>query len=120
MSTNGMRPRSKSRRRRGLTWHRIGFALARLSLAAIGLGLVLATASKLSHPYVLHWTENRSVAEDKQRRDALTADNERLKRRRVYLKTPEGEIAQSRSLGYHFPDEHPVRVQEQPPKPAPK
>ncbi|HEY3413924.1 MAG TPA: hypothetical protein VGM51_12855 [Armatimonadota bacterium] len=118
MSTYGVRSSSKSRRRRGLTWERVGFAFARLALAAVGLSLTLLIASKLSHPYLLHWSENRSVAEDRQRRDSLLADNERLKRRRIHLKTPAGEIAQSRSLGYHFPDEHPVRVQEQAPAPA--
>lgn len=118
MSTNHSRSAHKSRRRRGLTWNRVGFAFTRLGLAAIGLGIVLLIGTRLSHPYVLHWSENRSVAEDRQRRDGFVADNERLKRRRAYLKTPAGEVAQSRSLGYHFPDEHPVRVQDQAPKPA--
>jgi hypothetical protein len=75
---------------------------------------------KILHPYHLNWTENRQLLADRAHRDALKADNDRLNRRKAYLNTPEGELAQARSLGYHNPGEHPLRTEESAPQPAPQ
>lgn len=110
--------RSASRRSRGLTWIRIGYVSARLALTTAIVCLSLVVLGKVLHPYHLNWTENRQLQADRATRDKLKADNDRLERRKAYLNTPEGELAQARSLGYHNPDEHPLRTQETTAQPA--
>lgn len=113
------RNRSASRRSRGLTWVRIGYLSTRFALTTAIVGLSLVVVGKVLHPYHLNWTENRQLQADRRTRDALKADNDRLERRKAYLNTPEGELAQTRSLGYHNPGEHPLRVQDTTPSAAP-
>lgn len=118
VSTMRRRSSTTRRRRRGFTGSRVGFLIARLSLIAIAAVLSVVILTKLSHPYLLHWSENKGVVQDTARRDALNSDNERLLRRKEYLNTPAGETAQARSLGYHYPDESPLRVQDSQGQPA--
>jgi hypothetical protein len=111
------RRRRVSRRRRPALWRRAAYSCLRASLWALALALLGLFCNKVWHPYGLNRKLAQDIATTRVRLDTARKDNARQERRIQYLKTPEGQAAQARILGYHFAGEIPLRFQE-PPRPA--
>jgi len=113
------RKRRVSRRRRPALWRRAAYHALRLGLYAVALLLLALFCNKVWHPYGLNHKVGRDIAATRAELAAVRKDNARQERRIEYLQTPEGQAAQARRLGYHFPGEIPLRLQEPTPPPAP-
>lgn len=97
-----------------------------LGLWGIGLLSTVVAVNKVWHPYGLNRTLQQELEQTRAELEAVQQDNARQIRRIEYLKTPQGKIAEARSLGYHLPGEVPLRLQDPkaqpagPAKPAPR
>jgi hypothetical protein len=75
--------------------------------------------NKVWHPYGLNRNLRQEMHGIQTQKGQVSEDNSRLRRRIQYLQTPQGQAAEARRLGYHFPGEIPLRLHEAPAKPAP-
>lgn len=111
--------RRVSRRRRPALWRRAAYSTLRLGLYAVALVLLALFCNKVWHPYGLNRKLAGDIASARAQLEAVKKDNARQERRIEFLQTPEGQAAQARRLGYHFPGEIPLRLQEPAAPPAP-
>lgn len=126
MQETPRRKRSISKRRRPALWRRAAFSAIRIGLWSVALLLLALFCNKVWHPYGLNHKVARDIALSRTQLETVRNDNARQERRIKYLQTPEGQAAQARRLGYHFPGEIPLRLQEpsaaaaspKPPEPA--
>jgi cell division protein FtsB len=119
MQDTPRRKRRPSKRRRPALWRRALYTAARLSLWGVAAVLLAMFVVKVWHPYGLNQKVSRDITQTRAQLEATRKDNARQERRIKYLQTPEGQAAQARRLGYHFPGEIPLRLQEPTPPPTP-
>lgn len=103
------RPRRKTRRLRRIPglWVRLTFlALIVVALITGMIGLTL----KAARPYREAGAEAARLAHTRRAVAALDARNNDLRRRIVYLKTPEGVAEEAHRLGYMRPGEKPLVI----------
>lgn len=110
-----------SKRRRPALWRRAVYNVMRLGLWSLAALLFVLFFNKVWHPYGLNRKLQKDLAETSAQLESVRQDNARQMRRIEYLQTPQGKAAEARRLGYHFPGEVPLRLQEPPaPKPQPQ
>jgi len=106
-------------RRRPVLWRRALYSVMRLGLWSLAALFLVLFVNKVWHPYGLNRKLQQDLTQTRVQLEAVRQDNARQMRRMEYLRTPQGKVAEARSLGYHLPGEVPLRLQE-PPAPKPK
>jgi hypothetical protein len=94
-------PTPKKRKKRRHVGQRVARTLG-LILALVVVGLVMR---KVARPFVLCYTEARSVNEVERDLRRMESDNRYLRHQRAYLASREGARAEARKLGWVMPGE---------------
>jgi type II secretory pathway component PulM len=116
----GVRKTRISKRRRPALWRRAAYSSMRLGMWSLAVLLLALFCNKVWHPYGLNRKLQKDLVESRAQLEAVRQDNARQLRRIEYLHTPQGQAAEARRLGYHFPGEvHRLQVPPPPAQPAP-
>jgi hypothetical protein len=74
--------------------------LGLFGIACVVLLVVYMILAKASRPFLISYAESREIAGIKREKDAVEAENRRLRTNREYLKTDQGKEAEARKLGW--------------------
>ncbi len=105
------RPKKRGRR----TARRILGLWARLALLTLAVGVLAVAAfglaAKAVKPYREAQRQTRQLARAQSEASALDSENDALRQRIAYLKTPQGQMEEARKMGYVRPGEIPFVVE---------